>query len=116
MSSIVIVTDHCYLSCENINHVRMEELHLTDERWTYNKKTLQVSDSAKHYQISIDFDPVVTNNTSHKQRNCSEVVKVIITGKKNAHSVYREIIHQIREQTPDKLYLDKLVDKFFTDR
>lgn len=141
MSSLVIVSSHCYLLCESIQHISMDiwsndeyEINsdLSLNRRYHPKPRKAKSKTAKEkeqlekienaiYRISINFMPVggSNNNNPLSKGNYNSgdgrCVQFLVQGQKKAEGVYKEIVNQIREQIPDQVYLDKLVDKLLQE-
>jgi hypothetical protein len=106
--SVVIVTKKCYLLCERVNNITLQEEseHMSGQMLPY-------------WSINIDFDPIplsTANNASFRGNREQDTVVVIKVGdKKNAYELFNLIVNQIREQIPDSLFLSSLVDKFLTE-
>lgn len=104
--SLTIVTSRTYLLCEAINHI---SLRAEPERINNHK-------IMPYYYIDINFVPLSRGNgggsSSLSSRNNDEDHQVCIKviGEKVALRVYKEIVQQIREQMPDQMYLDKMVE------
>ena len=117
MANIIIVTGNCYLICEGINYIRLSELELVSEDDDYSRKRRKrertLPDSKRAYQILIDFIPVQTPTQAAHNRRDTESVAINVVGKKESQLLFKEMLQQIREQMPDKLFLDKLVEGFF---
>lgn len=133
MASIVIVTRQCYLVCESINYISVHEVDEEDKAESlfysppppkkYRKKPTakqQLLDKLKRaaqlYQIQIDFVPTQGNNSNNsRNNNGNSSVTITVRGYDRCLDLFGEMINQIREQQPDKLFLDKMVEKFFAD-
>lgn len=104
--SFHIVTDRCFLTCEKIVAVVIEEIF--EEKKTKVKKTpKKVLD---YCTISITYTPSSTKN--YDGQNCLELR---VTEKAKAMSLYTEIVRQVQEQFPNDVFLDKLVNKMLGD-
>lgn len=104
--SFHIVTDRCFLTCEKVVAVVIEESF--EEKKTKVKKTLKkVLD---YCTISITYTPSATS--SYDGQNCLELR---VTEKAKALSLYNEIVRQVQEQFPNDVFLDKLVNKMLGD-
>lgn len=99
---IVIVTRKCYVVADKINYVT---IHEESEDYVHRGRRVK----RRIYNILIDFDPVST--TSHKRGDGSVCVK-IQDDEKKANALYMDMVQQIREQCPDQLYLDKVIENF----
>lgn len=104
--SLVIVTTNQYLIASKIHFVNLNEdsehidLGFGEHRKSFKKLT---------YNIHIVYTAESTGNTNStrdEHRECN----LTIRGKVNAHRVFRDLIRQIREQTPDQLYLDAALE------
>lgn len=115
----VIVSRQCYLVCEKINFITLQEADpikaKEDTPWTTSlkkptrtkkTKTKKPTKDEILYQIYICFEPAGSN------RGEQSSVYLNVRGEEKCLSLFKEIVGQIREQNPDQLYLDKLVDKF----
>lgn len=135
MANIVLVTKQCYLICESINYIAVHEANndMKDEmgyieprrkhkrkKLTAKQKLLEkLKKAAQCYQVTIDFVPVPNNYNSNSPRNHgsdgSTSVSIPVRGYERCLDLYKEMISQIREQQPDKFFLDKMVEKFLAD-
>jgi hypothetical protein len=129
MANVVIVTKQCYLLCESINYIAVNEAN-DENKEDYNsiwnrrgrKKKLTARQKkaleTKQYNIIIDFIPVVKNpagQSHHKSGGDNTSVAITVTGRERCLDLFRDMVSQIREQIPDQLFLDKLVEKFLID-
>ena len=128
MASIVIVTKHCYLLCETINYIAINEveehdldLRFFEKRKRGKKPTKKQVDAWKkeQFQIIIDFVPangVNPQNTTHHNGNGNTTAVVIrISGREKCLSLFSHMVEQIREQIPDNKFLDDIVEKFLQE-
>jgi len=135
MANIVLVTKQCYLLCESINYIAVHEMSEDEKEesllWTApakkqrRRKKLtakqklleQLKKAAQLYQITIDFIPVPNspNAPGNSRRDGTSSVAITVRGADRCLELYKDMIMQIREQQPDKLFLDKMVEKFFAD-
>lgn len=129
---IVIVSKQAYLICEQINYIVINEVQDDgDESWSISssrKKKLPTSAKQKReyiklykpYQIVIDFVSATGNNPNNQRQSLgggtTENVRITVNGLENTVALYTEIVEQIREQMPDVLYVDKLVERFLATR
>lgn len=104
--SFHIVTDRCFLTCEKVVAVIIEEL-FKDNKSKAKKAPKKVLD---YCTISITYVPISTNN--YDGQNCLELR---VTEKTKAISLYAEIVRQVQEQFPNDVFLDKLVSKMLGD-
>lgn len=136
MASIVIVTKQCYLICEAINYIAVNEIRDSDaenalknygvNKRKVKKKTMNLRERVKYHKteqlhkITIDFIAAPTHSGPNAPRNGgtgSETSSVDITvrGNDRCMALYNSMVNQIREQMPDQVYLDNLIDKFLID-
>jgi|GEM_PF-4685978 len=99
---IVIITRKCYVVADKINYVT---IHEENEDYTHRGRKVK----RRIYNIIIDFEPV--SSQSHKRGDGSVVVK-IQDDEKKANALYVDMVQQIREQCPDQLYLDRVIESF----
>lgn len=102
---IVLVTRKCYVVADKINYVT---IHEENEDYVHRGRRCK----RRIYNIIIDFEPVST--TSHKRGDGQVVVK-IQDDEKKANGLYMDMVQQIREQCPDQLYLDKVIENFLDE-
>ena len=121
--SFVIVTKRCFLTCEKVTSVIIEELSSKKvKELVVEKKKKRGKSSRKtklvdvpQYAICIAFIP----SSSQKAQNSTyggngkeeQTLELRVLGKKEAYSLYSEIIREVQEQHPNEGYLDKLVEK-----
>ena len=130
MGQLVIVTESNYLICESIYHVTLDCVDTDNELVSAINNAMKLQRKLKvkptklqtsvnkakeraRYKITINYAPVpVSQNTGRiDTRECD----IVIYGFSNASRIFRDIVEQIREQMPDQLYLNKLVDKLLGD-
>jgi hypothetical protein len=129
MASIVIVTSQCYLLAEAINYIVINEVDdSNDKEWRprtvkarkmhgNNKVQREYIMERKPFHVVIDFVPKGTPQTAPKQSSSDEssVVTVTVQGLRRTLKVFQDIVTQLREQIPDELFLDRLVERFLAD-
>ncbi len=131
MANIVLVTKQCYLICESINYIAVSEFDNGEKEVCYDsprrnrRKKLtakqraleKLKKASQIYQVTIDFVPVANNNSSPKNHghDGSTSVSIPVRGYLRCLELYKEMITQIREQQPDKFFLDKMVEKFLAE-
>lgn len=104
--SFHIVTDRCFLTCDKVVAVVVEETF--EEKKTKIKKTpKKVFD---YCTISITYVPVNINN--YDSQSC---IELRVEEKAKALALYAEIVKQVQEQFPNEIFLDKLVSKMLGD-
>lgn len=100
---MVIVTSNHYLIAKSISHIVLDEfIDYTDARTRSGKYT---SIPRPRYDICITYIPEYAQRADDT-RECT----IRLTSKAQAHIIYRDLISQIREQMPDQLFLDNVVD------
>lgn len=109
--SIVIVTKNQYLIASKIHFITLNEGHeYVEVGHGYQRNTYKELIYNIHIVYSSDTTSTNNNNSNHINRDEHRECNVSIRGKVNAHKVYRDLIRQIREQTPDQLFLDKALE------
>ena len=87
---------------ESIKHVSItediEELR-KNGKWT----------SRTVYKIDIEYVP---ENYASASRNGTMTCAIRCYNREIAENMFVDIVHQYREQNPDKLYLDKIAEKW----
>ena len=137
MASIVIVADQCYLLAEAINYIVIHEIDDTgDCDWqpstvkqrklrkrNPNKYAREYALERKPYNIVIDFIPKNgpqigsgsgNNSLLKKGSDDNTFVSIRVHGFTRTMALFKDIVSQLRDQIPDELYLDRLVEKFLT--
>ncbi len=109
-----IVTSKCFLVCDKVTSVTLEETFGQKPKLVKKKKgqkkAAKSKTPVKEYTIAITYYPVSMANS----RNDGEsTLEVRVTGKEMATKLYGEIIREVQEQHPNEAYLDKLVSKLF---
>lgn len=134
MANIVLVTKQCYLLCESINYISVHEMSESEKedslfftppprkrrkKLTPKQKLLEkLKKAAQLYQIHIDFVPVQNSNqnaNNGRRGDGTSSVAITVRGYDRCIALYMDMIQQIREQQPDKLVLDKMVERFFAE-
>ena len=133
MPNIVIVTKQCYLLCEAINYIAINEVdENNDQKLSFFDKPASGKKRKKptkkqleewqrqQFQIVIDFVPAngVTPSTSglskHSNGNTTTVA-IKVSGRDNVLALFSHMVEQIREQIPDNKFLDDIVSKFLQE-
>jgi len=137
--SLVIVSSYCYLLCEAVNHISVdicgEDEHADAKELSWETRSKSKAKKVKKakrptsyekrmaakrkeafYQVTINFAPINRNNSGGgmiggKGGGDERSLYIIVQGHDVAQSLYHEIVHQIREQLPDQLFLDGLVNR-----
>lgn len=121
-----IVTSRCFIACEKVTSVVIEE-NIPERtrvrpkkarKKTYAKNAAPIKEPPKQFTITVSYYPLAQqknnqngygNGSGNGIEECSLDLRVI--GKKEAYSLYAEIIKEVREQHPNEGYLDELVDR-----
>ena len=131
MSNIVIVSSHCYLLCEAVEHISIDvcgdryddddEIELVKrisrsrrkpKKPTKRQKQEAARKEEAYYQVSISFIAVNRNSMSKNGGSSDHrTLQITLKGHEKAMGLYKEIVSQIREQIPDQLFLNDLVTK-----
>lgn len=105
---IVIATRNQYIIADKIHHV------ILDEHKTYhdfrNPKGRMVGIAERYFSITIIYTPEAVTGGRNDKSECA----IKILAKVDAYKVYRDLIQQIREQSPDQLFLDKVLENLLT--
>lgn len=115
---MVIVTQNQYILASKINHVTMDEQLNTMELRQPNGRLYHVID--RYFQITVIYTPEAsqtTNSYGNTNGNRGDEVRecsVVLRGAVHAHTVFKNLIQQIREQMPDQLYLDTALERMLT--
>jgi len=134
MASIVIVTKQCYLLCEAINYIAINEVQDDDDkelssmfdkpkRGRKSRKPTKKQVEAwkrQQYQIVIDFVPAnginpTNGNQLRKSGGDTATIGIKITGRDRCLDLFAHMVEQIREQIPDNKFLDEIVEKFIQE-
>jgi hypothetical protein len=127
MANIVIVTKQCYLLCEAINYIVINEIDEKDDdrkltsfmdKPKRGKKKPTKKQIEEQYQIVIDFIPVNGANLaglSKHPSNNTACVAIKVSGRERCLSLFSHMVEQIREQIPDNKFLDEIVSKFLQE-
>lgn len=115
-----IVTNRCFLVCEKVVSVIVQELpaekpmviRRKKNKKTATKKIVKKSQPEK-FTISISYYPIGLGKPTSSYNNNSSgqefTLDLQVTGKEETLALYKEIIKEVQEQNPDEAYLDKLV-------
>ena len=120
-----IVTNRCFLACEKVTSVvleqvigekpdRLKTLFKTTKKKGKKKKVAVKKVAEPMFCISISYYPLAL---TQQQRNSGDpqenTMEVRVAGEAKANKLYQEIIREVEEQHPNEGYLNKLVDKLF---
>ncbi len=112
--SLVIVTDKCYLICESVNFINIQESPNATSYSYSDKPKKKPKKGLDIYEITIDFIPKPSTSRPGGPDMSTDVLKFKVRGKKEAENAFKLIVNQIREQIPDKFYINKLMEDFLT--
>ena len=124
-----VVTKRCFLACEKVTSVIIEELipdkprprpRRKKKNITPGKTVKALKTPPKLFSITISYYPIANiKNSAYSSGNGNSTeeysLDLKIVGKKEAHLLYAEIIREVQEQNPGEGYLDKLVHKMLED-
>ncbi len=129
MANIVIVSTHCYLLAQAINSIHIDVSEIDNSllrgedpnrivkkgnKKKKNKPQLSLEEfrektkALNTYNIVINYMPVNHNSNMNREESS---VQFCVMGRKETEKAFREIVRQIREQIPDQMFLNDLVDK-----
>ncbi len=139
MASIVIITKQCYLLCDAINYIVINEVEEDDKNQVrmflnrpskrgrkakpkkLTKKQLDLI-NGRQFQIIIDFIPVGNSNNNsgnnsmtRKSGSETTTVAITVTGRDKCLELFSHMVEQIREQIPDHMFLDRIVERFLQE-
>lgn len=103
---MIIVTKNQFIRATQINHIILDEL----------VENIQIGNDGfalKKYLITVVYTPENGSPNQHNSdlRECT----VALTSRKEAYLLFKDMTSQIREQTPDALYLNKLLENLLND-
>jgi len=121
--SVIIVTKRCYLTCERVISIVIEETHADSESndnersWTFlGRKVVEPKPKPPGYLITVLYVPevvaAITKNANlfgNQASQCS--MEIYVSNEEDAFALFTEMVYEIQEQSPNDLYLDKLVAK-----
>jgi hypothetical protein len=120
-----VVTDRCFLVCEKVTSVVIEEVEQVrpvKRKRKPRKPGKRVIKPAPPpppvwFNIKISYYPV-TNPRQSQYNNQNPLeefeLNLSVEGKDEATKLYRRIIKEVQEQHPNEGYLDKLMDDLLT--
>lgn len=123
-----IVTSRCFLACEKVTYIKIEELEwnagigqlvnksMLSKAKTKTKKVgrpkkQQEVESKVNFKIMIGYFPISPTQHTYSGDPSECCLEVYVTDKQTATALYTEIVKEIQEQHPSDLFLDKLVNK-----
>ena len=111
MSSIVIATSRAYLICDKILYMNIEPFLERDEYAARRSANL-----AQTYMITICFRSADNPSNGNLARNSDEqyIMNLKVLGEEPAMALFKDMVCQIREQSPDQVYLDKMVEQILS--
>lgn len=105
---VTIVTDRLYLLTEKIHSIYV------DEEMDHFQSSSGKRSYVPQFKIVINFVPIDANNSNNIRNDNSATVEIRGFGRKRTVLLFKDIVRQIREQCPDQLYLDKVIDNFLS--
>jgi hypothetical protein len=128
MANIVIVTEQCYLLCEAINFIVINEVSDDEDDSLFEtkrskarnkkvKKPVKPQVDNRRFNIIIDFIPTGGAIPSQQLKKSGSTpgsahVSIAIVGKDYCIKLFSHMVKQIREQIPDNRFLDSIVEEF----
>lgn len=117
-----IVTDKCFLACEKVTSVTLQELapdkplpkakkKLPKGFSKAKTKTKPVKEIPKEYTLIITYYPIALGQNNYNGEPNEFTLDITVYGKEAANKLYAEIIKEVQEQHPNDGYLDKLVNE-----
>lgn len=106
--AIVIVTKNQYLLASKIHHITMTEQREYIDVRTNSGKFRSIKQEV--YTICIYYTAEQSQQGLGGSRDETRSCEVALHGKIDAYKVYADLIRQIREQSPDQLFLDKALE------
>lgn len=107
---IAIVTSRTFILCESINNMYIEP-----DFEGYGRAMIP------YYRIVIDFESGNRSNnqasgqlSSSRNSDTRSIVNIKIIGEDAALRLFKELVQQVREQCPDQVYLDKMMEKILS--
>lgn len=123
-----IVTNRCFLACDKVNSIVIEELiterQLPPRRKAKRRKSKKtgtqlkkkpvppIEEEPRQFVITIGYYPSSLQGQQNNRGDPSEYsLDLRVNGKKEAYALYGEIVKEVQEQHPGEGYLDTLVSK-----
>ncbi len=117
-----IVTDKCFLACEKVVSVVIEEdftavrkLKSSVDKLKAKKPKANQTENQGPVVIVISYYPVITGSGYGNGDRVVHELEITVSGKKEANRLFRDIIKEVREQHPNEGYLDSLVDRVLSE-
>lgn len=114
--SIVVVTSRCFLIAERITYITLQDRfvdnYVVKKKLFGKDKTINQPVPRCHISLSYDIKPVVVNNGYTPE---AQHIDIEFDSKTEALQVFTAMVEQIREQSPDELYLDKLMERMLKE-
>lgn len=119
-----VVTNRCFLACEKVTSVVIEELmpdrppprpkKKMGKKYLKTKKTpaAAIVKPPRQFSITISYYPIAINTQQYNSGNGTRdehSMDLRVIGKDTAYALYAKIIKEVQEQHPNEGYLDKLV-------
>jgi hypothetical protein len=118
-----IVTNKCFLACEKVNSVVLQEIipdtppprkkRKKSKKYSTKKKISapKLVEVPQQFCITIGYYPQQkTANPNARNEDSEYSLDLTVFSKKEAYALYAEIIKEVQEQHPSEGYLDKLVN------
>jgi hypothetical protein len=115
-----IVTSKCFLTCDKILYIKLEERPDDPDAVVYKpkkkgrpskKEKAELAKPQVTHRIMIGYYPVSASNNNYNGGPNECCLEVTVPDKQTADALYMKIVREVQEQHPNELYLDKLVHK-----
>lgn len=115
---MIIVTDRCFIAAKAIHYVTIQENKVAFEDTSKLGKFAQLrnfflkkvpsrpTQEVTEYRILINYSP----NTQIS--NGEETCVITLFDKASTYKLFKEIVTQYREQNPDEVFLNKIMESF----
>lgn len=104
-----IVTDKCFLACEKVTSVTLQELAPDKNRLKLRIRSRQ--SMMKKFTLTITYYPIALGQNHYNGEPNEFTLNLTVYGKEAANKLYAEIVKEVQEQHPNDGYLDKLVNE-----
>jgi hypothetical protein len=116
MADIVIVTKGCYLVCQSVTSISLNDRYNDEidddyklQKSPKKKSKVVLNEDIILFEVNIHF--IVNGNKNGNSSDLERECTVSVRGRAKAEALFNSIVDQIREQLPDKLWLDTYVDR-----
>ena len=113
--AIHIVTSRCFLACDRVLSVKLEEYPIDDpDRPPPTKKPKKGRPAKKQprtYESRITIVYCPMRNGANNNYDSEYTLEIVVRERDKAVSLYGEIVKEVQEQNPNEAYLDQLVNR-----